>query len=141
MFVSIYALGKIRDNQYKIKIFFYILSLLLLYNGKEERFLMQDVYQIMMTGGLLISIVSLIAWWSIFKKAGYKGWYAIIPLFNVYIFCKLTLGSGWLVLTMLIPIFNIFIYIRVDIFLSYFYTYSCFWKFKIPWLSCLLFLM
>ena len=31
---------------------------------------MQDVYQIMMTGGLLISIVSLIAWWSIFKKAG-----------------------------------------------------------------------
>ena len=74
---------------------------------------MQDVYQIMMTGGLLISIVSLIAWWSIFKKAGYKGCYAIIPLFNVYIFCKLTLGSGWLVLTMLIPIFNIFILIYI----------------------------
>ena len=74
---------------------------------------MQDVYQIMMTGGLLISIVSLIAWWSIFKKAGYKGWYAIIPLFNVYIFCKLTLGSGWLVLTMLIPIFNIFMLIYI----------------------------
>ena len=74
---------------------------------------MEDMYQAMITGGLFISIVSLIAWWFIFKKAGYKGWYAIIPFLNVYIFCKLTLGSGWLVLTMFIPVFNVFILIYI----------------------------
>lgn len=54
------------------------------------------------------TIVSFVAMWLIFEKAGYKGWYAIIPIYNIYILCKIVFGNGWLLAFLLIPFFNIF---------------------------------
>lgn len=72
-----------------------------------------EIYQAMVTGGVFISLVTIVAWWCIFKKAGYKGWYAIVPFLNVYIFCEMTLGSGWLILFMLVPVLNAFLLIYI----------------------------
>lgn len=37
---------------------------------------------------IAISILTIIALWRIFKKAGEKGWKVLIPIYNVYIFTK-----------------------------------------------------
>jgi len=55
----------------------------------------------------MISIYNLIALWAIFEKAYEPGWGALIPLYNVYLYFKITWGNGWYSLLMLIPIVNI----------------------------------
>ena len=59
---------------------------------------------------LILVVIAIIANWKIFTKAGEKGWKSIIPIYNAYIFFKITWGNGWFFLLMLIPFVNIAIY-------------------------------
>lgn len=42
-------------------------------------------------------------------KAGQPGWACIIPIYNVYIMCKIAGRPGWWVLLMFIPVVNLVI--------------------------------
>ncbi len=52
-------------------------------------------------------ILFLVILWKIFKKAEYKGWYSLIPIYNIYILTKITFGNGKYALLCLMPIVNI----------------------------------
>lgn len=55
---------------------------------------------------MLLSIASV---WKVFEKAGQKGWYCIVPFFNVYIVFERILGISWLnIFKLLIPFYNIY---------------------------------
>lgn len=45
--------------------------------------------------------------WKVFEKAGQKGWFAIIPILNIYILIKLAGREGWWIILFLIPCVNI----------------------------------
>lgn len=60
-------------------------------------------------------IVSVIALWKVFNKAGEPGWTAFIPIVNAYKMCKIADGNGWKCLLYLIPIVNIVYYVLVNI--------------------------
>ncbi len=59
-----------------------------------------------LVGGSAISIVfyvlEIIAMWRIFEKSGEAGWKALIPLYNLYILCKIINFNWWLLLGFLI---------------------------------------
>ena len=61
----------------------------------------------MTVGGLIVAVLLIIAMWKIFSKAGQGGWKSIIPIYNVYMLCKIADGNGWKFLLLLIPIVNI----------------------------------
>lgn len=64
----------------------------------------------------LIFIVLVIAsLWKVFSKAGQPGWAAIIPIYNVYIMCKVAGRPGWWLLLMLIPLVNVIIAIILNV--------------------------
>ena len=42
-----------------------------------------------LTVGIILAVILIIAWWRIFEKAGEKGWKAIIPIYNVYILFRI----------------------------------------------------
>ncbi len=65
--------------------------------------------------GLVIGLVVIIAMWKVFTKAGQPGWAAIIPIFNLYVLCKVAGRPGWWLILMLIPFVNLIIYIIVCI--------------------------
>jgi hypothetical protein len=44
---------------------------------------------------LLVSIVCLASLWKIFEKAGYAGWRAIIPIYNVMILLRIVGRPAW----------------------------------------------
>lgn len=69
--------------------------------------MMKELYSALVSGGIIISLITIISWWVLFKRAGYSGWYAIVPILNVYIFCEMITGSGWLFLFMFIPGLNL----------------------------------
>jgi hypothetical protein len=60
----------------------------------------------------------LVAIWRVFVKAGQPGWTAIVPIYNLYILCKITGKPGWWVLLWFIPLVNVVIKLLVDIELS-----------------------
>ncbi|MBE6828052.1 MAG: hypothetical protein E7514_05505 [Ruminococcaceae bacterium] len=64
---------------------------------------------------VIFYIVSVIALWRVFNKAGEHGWTAFIPIVNMYKMCKIADGCGWKFILYLIPIVNIFYYIAVNI--------------------------
>ena len=44
-------------------------------------------------------ILSIVAWWKLFNKAGEKGWKSLIPLYNVYIEYKIAWKPLWFWIT------------------------------------------
>ena len=57
------------------------------------------------------TILIIAAWWKIFSKAGQPGWAAIIPIYNLYVWCKIVGRPWWWILLMLIPLVNFIILI------------------------------
>jgi hypothetical protein len=53
--------------------------------------------------------------WKVFSKAGQPGWAAIIPIYNVYVMCKVAGRPGWWFLLMLIPLVNFIIAIVLNV--------------------------
>ena len=56
---------------------------------------------------LIFEIASIVGMWKMFEKADEPGWAAIIPFYNVYKLCEITMRNGWYwlrLLLFLIPI-------------------------------------
>lgn len=52
---------------------------------------------------LVICVLLIIAMWKIFVKAGEPGWKSIIPIYNVYILCKI-IGLNFWIYILAIPV-------------------------------------
>src|SRR5213075_626513 len=61
--------------------------------------------------GLLIALLLIVAMWKVFTKAGQPGWASIIPIYNLYVLCKIVGRPWWWILLMLIPLVNFIILI------------------------------
>lgn len=68
---------------------------------------LQEQIQAMSPVTIIITVLSIVAMWLLFSKAGQGGWKSIIPIYNVYTFVKIVDGNGWKFLLLLIPIVNI----------------------------------
>jgi hypothetical protein len=64
---------------------------------------------------LVLLVISLVATWKIYVKAGQAGWKALIPIYNIYILLKIVGRPGWWMLLLLIPLVNIVISLVIAI--------------------------
>ncbi len=64
---------------------------------------------------LVVYVVSAIAIWKVFTKAGESGFWAFIPIINAYKICKIADRNGLKFLLYFIPVVNIIYYILVNI--------------------------
>ncbi len=58
---------------------------------------------------LLLGIPTVFAW-KLFEKANRKGFYALIPFFNLYVFLQIIKKPFWWYILLLVPFINIFVY-------------------------------
>lgn len=58
---------------------------------------------------LTLSILTVVSIWMIFEKAAEPGWKCLIPIYNLYIFFRITWRNGWYFLLMFIPFVNLII--------------------------------
>jgi len=56
---------------------------------------------------LVLALVTLVAMWMVYVKAGKPGWAAIIPFYNVYVFLKIAGKPGWWLIWFFIPLLNL----------------------------------
>ncbi len=64
---------------------------------------------------LAVLVLIIVTFWKLFVKAGHPGWAAIIPIYNLYILCKIGGRPGWWVILFFIPIVGIVISALVSI--------------------------
>jgi hypothetical protein len=57
--------------------------------------------------GIFIGIIMLASVWKVFSKAGEPGWAAIIPIFNLYVFVKISGKPIWWMVLYFIPVANL----------------------------------
>ena len=57
-------------------------------------------------GGVLAWLLMTAGLWTVFTKAGEPGWAAIIPIYNLYVLCRVAGKSGWWLLLFLVPLVN-----------------------------------
>ena len=62
-----------------------------------------------------VMLIMIVAFWKVFTKAGQPGWAILIPIYNVYVMCKIAGRPGWWVILMLIPFVNFIIAIILSI--------------------------
>lgn len=60
-----------------------------------------------LVGGLVGYVLTVIALWPVFRKAGKPGWGALIPIYNTYLLIKIAGFHGATILLYLIPIANL----------------------------------
>lgn len=63
---------------------------------------------------LAIIVLVIAGAWKVFAKAGQPGWFAIIPIFNLYILLKIVGRPWWFLILFFIPIVNLIIGIVVN---------------------------
>ena len=62
-----------------------------------------------------VFLLMIAAMWKVFTKAGQPGWGVLIPIYNLYLMCKIAGRPGWWLLLMLIPFVNFIIAIILNI--------------------------
>ena len=55
---------------------------------------------------LIVCVLSVIAMWRIFTKAGKPGWASIIPVYNMVVLFQIVGMNPWLLLLYIVPFVN-----------------------------------
>lgn len=64
---------------------------------------------------IAVILFYLVALWRLFSKAGVPGWGAIIPIYNIYLWCKIAGRPGWWVLLFIVPVVNVIVHLIVSL--------------------------
>lgn len=64
---------------------------------------------------LVVWVLSIVAMWKIFEKAGEPGWKSIIPIYSAYELCRIAGRNGLWVLGLLVPFVNLIIWLVIAI--------------------------
>lgn len=93
---------------------------MLYYNSFSDeniaRIFSESNYLLILISGLITNlilglfVITLASHWRIFRKAGYKGWYALIPILNLIIMCDIIKRDAWWVFLFFIPLINLIAY-------------------------------
>lgn len=57
--------------------------------------------------GLILAVLTIVAQWFVFKKAGLPGWAAIIPVYNMIVLLQTVNRPWWWIFMFFIPVANI----------------------------------
>lgn len=56
---------------------------------------------------VVVAIVTIVALWKVFVKAGRPGWASLVPIYNTYVTIKIAQKPGWWLLLLFIPFVNL----------------------------------
>lgn len=71
---------------------------------------LQSTAEMSPIGGIIILAIALfvlIGAWKVFTKAGQPGWAILIPIYNIYVMCKISGKPGWWVIMFFIPVISL----------------------------------
>ncbi len=70
---------------------------------------------IVMLVWLAICLTVIAGIWRVFTKAGEPGWGVLIPIYNLYLLCRIAQRPGWWLILMFVPVVNLIVGIVLSI--------------------------
>lgn len=64
---------------------------------------------------LVLWVLSIVALWKVFEKAGEPGWKALIPFYNWYVLFQIAGRNGWWFLALFVPIVGLIVSIMLAV--------------------------
>jgi len=64
---------------------------------------------VILSSYLAVVVFYIVAGWKIFAKAGEPGWGVFVPIYNLYLICKISGRPEWWLILFFIPVVNIVI--------------------------------
>jgi hypothetical protein len=64
---------------------------------------------------IVVVVLYIAAYWRVYTKAGEPGWGSLIPIYNLYLLCKIAGRPGWWLFLYFIPLVNIAISLVVSL--------------------------
>lgn len=58
---------------------------------------------------LIVAVIVIASIWKLYEAKGYPGWYMFVPVYNLYILCKIAHVEAWILLLLIIPGINFFV--------------------------------
>lgn len=100
-----------------------IINKLMVDEIKELPKLPAEAQTIVSIVGVVFTILVIIGWWKIFKKAGEAGWKSIIPIYNIYILYKISWSKSafWKMIfaSIIVGVFEgLYVYVSQNILIS-----------------------
>lgn len=83
---------------------------------------------------ITVIVVSIIASWKIFTKAGKPGWASLIPFYNIYVLLQIANMPGWWLLAFFIPILSLVASIMLAVNLAHAFGKSTAYGVVLLWL-------
>ena len=68
---------------------------------------------------LIVSIIMIVSQWKIYKKAGKKGWEAIVPIYNIIVLLQIVDLPTWYIALFFVPFANIYAMFKMYIELAH----------------------
>ena len=65
--------------------------------------------------GLAVIVLTLIAMWKVFTKAGEPGWAVLVPIYNIIVYLRIAGKPVWWIILFFIPLVNFVIAILVAV--------------------------
>ena len=81
-----------------------------------KNFILQNWASILF--GLAWAIPPYVFFWNLFNSANEKGWYSLIPIYNIIVTLKISKNPIWWIFLLLVPLVNFVIVILINIALS-----------------------
>ena len=79
-------------------------------SGMETLFIV-----LVITVCLAVVVLMIVAFWTVFEKAGKPGWACLIPFYNMWVLCEIGGRPGWWMFLMFIPLVGFIISIVVQV--------------------------
>uniref|UniRef100_UPI0037833B1A DUF5684 domain-containing protein n=1 Tax=Prosthecobacter sp. TaxID=1965333 RepID=UPI0037833B1A len=64
---------------------------------------------------LAVIVLMVVAMWKVFTKAGEPGWAAIVPIYNIIVFLRISGKPVWWIILLIIPFVNFIISLLVSL--------------------------
>jgi hypothetical protein len=77
---------------------------------------------------IVLGILTIVAFWKVYTKAGEHGWASIVPFYNSYVQFRIAGVNPWLFLLLLIPLVNIVVLILVALRIGTAFGKSTLWS-------------
>ena len=64
---------------------------------------------------LLVGVLLMVASWRVYAKAGQPGWGVLVPIYNLYLWCKIAGKPGWWVVLFFVPFLNLVVVLLLSL--------------------------
>ena len=70
---------------------------------------------IVMQVWLAVMFIVIAGMWRVFAKAGQPGWGVLVPIYNVYLMCKIAQRPAWWLILLFVPFVNIIVAVIMSV--------------------------